>query len=437
MRRPLSRIALVLTTAGLLCLPALADDSAQSTPQTPASTPSPTTPPEATTTPATSTAPEATIAQATPAPAAQQPAQTSPPPPQPAQTSPPAAPAPPKPAPPGPVQIKVNDNVNFRFGTLLQPQADFSQGSTGGYAQNLFLRRVRFIVSGQMAKQIYFFFQTENSRLGLPNAAGTKTLGAGFQTIDALAEWRFSKPLNLWVGLIYLPTSREALKASGSEFMIDTNTYTYTATTALAGTGGRDTGFMARGYFLADHLEYRAGLFQGLRETGSRNPMRKIARLQYNVFDTELYNMPSYPGSYFGTKKILALGAAYDNQEGYRGHTADVYADFPTLFGSAVGTATYQRLDGGKFLTALPESNTFVVDGGVFFKGSKLGPWARYEKRDFATPNSSKNEKRALLGLNYYFAGNNFNIKAAFGRLSPVVGRKTNQFTVQMQAFLY
>jgi hypothetical protein len=427
MRGPLSRIALVLTTAGLLCLPALADDSAQSTAQTPASTPSQTTPPEPTTTPATSTAPEATIAQATPAPAAEPVA----------QTSPPAAPPPPKPAPPGPIQIKVSDNVNFRFGTLLQPQADFSQASTGGYAKNLFLRRVRFIVAGQLAKQIYFFFQTENSRLGLPNAAGTKTLGAGFQTIDALAEWRFSKPLNLWVGLIYLPTSREALKASGSEFMIDTNTYAYTATTALAGTGGRDTGFMARGYFLADHLEYRAGLFQGLRETGSGNPMRDIARLQYNVFDTELYNMPSYPGSYFGTKKILALGAAYDAQKDYRGQTADVYADFPTLFGSAVGTATYQRLDGGKFLTALPKSNTFAVDGGVFFKGFKLGPWARYEKRDFATPNSSKNEKRALLGLNYYFAGNNFNIKAAFGRLSPAVGRKTNQFTVQMQALYF
>ncbi len=414
MNVPLSRIARVLIAAGLLCLPLLADDSTQSTAQTqPAAT-------------QTIAVPAATIAEATPAPDAT-PAD---------QASPQAAPAPAKP-PAGPFQIKVSDNVNFRFGALLQSQADFSELSTGGYSQNLFLRRVRFIMGGQVAKQIYIFFQTENSRLGLPNAAGTKTLGAGFQTIDADAEWRFSKPLNLWVGLIYLPTSREALKASGSEFMIDTNTYTYTATTALAGTGGRDTGFMARGYFLADHLEYRAGAFAGLRDTGSRNAMRTIARLQYNIFDTELYNMPSYPGSYFGTKKILALGASYDGQKDYRGHVADVYADFPTPFGSALGTATYQRLDGGKSLTALPKSNTFVVDGGVFFKGSKLGPWARYERRDFASPNKSRNEKRALIGLNYYPLGNNFNFKAAYGRLSPAVGRKTNQFTVQMQAYYF
>ena len=411
MRLPLLRIALVLVVTGLSCPPASADDWAQLAATTTPSMASASTLPE----PATgdAPAPEAQTAQ-----------------------KPPEA-APPKAAPPPAFQIKVNENVNFRFGVLLQSQADFSQASAGGYAENVFVRRARFIIGGQVAKQVYFFFQTENSRLGLANAAGAKGLGSGFQTVDFDAEWRFSKPLNLWAGLIYLPTSREALKASGSEFMIDTNTYTYTATTALAGSLGRDTGIMARGYFLGDHLEYRAGLFQGLRNAASRNPLRTIARLQYDVFDTEVYNFPSYPGAYFGTKKILAFGAAYDGQKDYRGPTADVYADFPTLFGSALGTITYQRLDGGKFVTALPKSNTLVVDGGVFFKGSKLGPWARYEKRNFAAPNSARNEKRALIGLNYYPFGNNFNIKTAFGRLSPAVGRKTNQFTVQMQAYFF
>jgi hypothetical protein len=383
-----------------LCLPALADDSVPVT---------------ATTTAIDAAAPE-----------------TQTPPPTPPKS--PQAVPPPKPAAGlPPVQIKVSDTVNFRFGVLLQSQADFLQTPTG-YVENIFVRRARFIVAGQVAKQVFFFFQTENSRLGFANAAGAKGLGTGFQTADFDVEWRLSKPLNLWAGLIYLPTSREALKASGSEFMIDTNTYTYTATTALAGSLGRDTGVMARGYFLSDHLEYRAGLFQGLRDAASRNPFREIARVQYNVFDTEVYNFPSFPGSYFGTKKILALGAAYDAQKSYKGPTADVYADFPTMFGSALGTITYQRLDGRKFVAALPKSNTFVVDGGLFFKGSKLGPWARYEKRNFAAPNSARNEKRALIGLNYYPFGNNFNFKTAFGRFSPAVGKKANQFTVQMQA---
>lgn len=353
-------------------------------------------------------------------------------------TAPPPSPAPqPKPPAAGPIQIKVNDNVNFRFGLLLQPQLDFQENALEQTGENLMLRRVRFIVGGQVAKNVFFFFQTENSRLGGAIGNGAKVISTGFQTIDAVAEWRYSKALNLWAGLIYLPTSREALKSSASEFMIDVNTYAYTATTALTGTGGRDTGFMARGYFLGDHLEYRGGLFQGFRQPGSRNSFRQIARLQYELADTEPYALPSYAGSYFGTKRIITAGASWDKQGSYKGPTADLYVDVPTAFGSALGTATVMRLDGGTLVPTLGKSNIFVVDGGVFFKGNKLGPWARFEQRNFANPNSSKSEKRYLVGLNWYPYMNNFNIKAAVGQLKPEVGNKQKQATLQMQFFYF
>ena len=100
----------------------------------------------------------------------------------------PATPAPaPKPAPAGPIQIKVNDNVNFRFGVLLQPQLDLQENAAGQTSENLMLRRVRFIASGQVAKNAYFFFQTENSRLGGAIGTGAKVISTGFQTIDAVA----------------------------------------------------------------------------------------------------------------------------------------------------------------------------------------------------------------------------------------------------------
>ncbi len=405
------KILLLILTAVAMCLPAVAQNQPPSTltPQISAEAPTPDT-----------TA--ATDPQTTPPPGGA-----------------PADVPPPKPAPAGgPLQIKVNENVNFKFGVLLQPQADFAQDAAGHTSQNLMLRRTRFIVGGQVAKNVFFFYQTENSRLGGAIGTGTKVISTGFQTIDAVAEWRYSKPINLWVGLIYLPTSREALKSSASEFMIDVNSYAYTATTALQGTGGRDTGAMLRGYFMSDHLEYRAGLFSGLRQTGARNPYRGIGRLQYNFLDTEVYNLPSYAGNNFGTKKILAVGAAYDKQGSYKGPTADLFADIPTGFGSSVTTVTVMRLDGGKLVaTALPKSNIFVVDSGIYFKGVKLGPWARFEKRDFASPNSSKNEKRGLVGINWYPYLNNFNVKAAVGQLEPAVGRKQKQATLQLQFFYF
>jgi hypothetical protein len=392
---------IVLAIAALLSVPAFADDTAA---------------------PAKSTTPEPSAQTTT----AQTPTEA----PKPADTTP-------KPAPSGPLSIKVSDTVNFRFGVLLQPQADFSQNAAGGTAENLMLRRTRFIASGQIAKPLFFFFQTENSRLGGAIGTAAKVISSGFQTVDAVAEYRYSKPLNLWVGLIYLPTSRDALTSSSSEFMIDVNSYAYTATTALAGTGGRDTGFLLRGYAMADKLEYRVGAFQGLREAGSRNPFRKIARLQYELFDTEPYAFPSYPGSYFGTKKIVAIGAAYDEQHNYKAPTADIHFDVPTSFGSAISTVTWMQLNGSTTVTALPKSTIFVADGGIFMKGSKLGPWLRFEDRSFAAPRKSLSEKRYLVGVNWYPMGNNLNVKSALGYLQPEVGRKQKQLTLQLQFFIY
>lgn len=379
---------LLLVLIAMFCLPVLADDAAEKT--------------EATT--------------ATPAPA--------------------PAPEVPKPAPAGPLQIKMGDNILFRFGLLLQPQAEF-QEVAAGYAQNLMIRRARFLIGGQVTKSVFFFFETENSRLGNAPASSTKNMSTGFQTLDAVAEYRWKKTLNFQGGLIRVPTSRDALESASSEFTIDFNTYAFTATTGLGGTGGRDTGVLARGYFLKDRLEYRASLVSGMRESGSRNTFRKTGRVQYNFFDTEVYNLPSYAGANFGNKKIVNVGAAIDSQGDYKGYTTDFFADVPTRFGSALGTVSYQNLDGGKTSpNALAESRIFTVDGGLYFKGTKFGTWARYERRDFERA-ITRDEKRILVGINYYPFGNNFNIKTAYGKWTPVTGAEMNQFVVQLQAFYY
>lgn len=355
------------------------------------------------------------------------------------ETTQPKAPEAPKPAAPttGPFQLKIGDST-VRFGILLQPQADFSQtvNTTGGYAQSLQIRRARFLVGGNVTKNTFFFFETENSRLGAANSSGQKVLSAGFQTLDAVVEYRANKKFNLAGGLIRVPTSRDALESASSEFTIDFNTYAFTATGALTGTAGRDTGVMARGYFLKDRLEYRAGVFSGLREPGWKNTTRKVVRVQYNFFDTEVYNLPSYAGANFGAKKIVAVGAAYDTQSEFKGLTADLFADIPTPYGSALGTVTFQQLDGGDFVKSIGKSDILTADLGTYFKNVKIGPWVRYEQRSWdASPN--RDEERILGGINYYFSGNNFNIKAGVGRYTPAVGKSMNQIVLQLQAFYY
>jgi hypothetical protein len=344
----------------------------------------------------------------------------------------PAVPAAPKPF--SPFQIKVGD-ASVRFGLLLQPQSHLQEDPIGSVGQNMMLRRARLLIGGQATKNLFFFWETDHARFGNANAQGVKTMTSGFQTLDAAVEWRPSKPLNIQAGLIRVPTSRDALESASNEFTLDFNTYAFTATGALAGAAGRDTGVMVRGYFLEDRLEYRASLVSGIREAGSKNAFRRTGRVQYNFFDTEVYGFPSYAGSNFGAKKIVALGAAYDQQLTYDGVTADLFVDWPTGFGSANGLVTLQQLDGGAKVTALAKSDILTADVGAFFKGRKLGPWARFERREFDA--TGRSETRALIGVNYYPYGNNFNVKAAVGRFKPAVGPEMNQFTVQLQAFYY
>jgi hypothetical protein len=341
-----------------------------------------------------------------------------------------------KPAAPAGLQIKLGEETNIKFGLLLQTRADWQENAANtGYQQDLYLRRARLLFGGQITKQLFFFVDTENSNLGKSNGT-TKTISTGFQLLDAVVEWRISKQFNLWSGLIYVPTSREALKSSASEFMLDTGSYAFTATTALTGTGGRDTGFLARGYFVNDRLEYRVGVFQGLRETGGRNAFRSVSRLQYNFLDTEVYNLPAYASSNLGSKKILALGAAMDFQRDYTGYTGDIQLDFPISIGAIQGYVGYHNLDGGTTLTALPKQEILQAELGAYFKAAKVGFWGRYEQRTF--DDSKKDEQRIQLGFNYYIKGNNLNLKAMYQKFDidteTATNKSTNQVVLQLQA---
>ncbi|MGZ8878022.1 MAG: hypothetical protein ACXW2O_07820, partial [Candidatus Aminicenantales bacterium] len=90
--------------------------------------------------------------------------------------------------------IKVNDVVNFKLGIVLQAWADWegvsdTAGNTAGFRQNLFLRRARFLVGGQVAKDVTFFFMTDNANLGKTTVGGTgtglKAPATGFVVQDA------------------------------------------------------------------------------------------------------------------------------------------------------------------------------------------------------------------------------------------------------------
>ena len=328
--------------------------------------------------------------------------------------------------------IKVGDTAWFKVGGMFQAWADWNQDpATEGYMQNLYLRRTRFNIAGKVTDGLYFYWQTENANLG----KSPKSLGTGFQTLDAALEWRIDKAFNIQAGLIYVPDSREAIKSSVSQYLLDTSAYATLATAAMQGSSNRDTGAGVRGFILDDHLEYRVLALQGIRDTGSTYAYRYVSRLSYNVFDTETYTpgFTAIASGYGGTtKKILAIGASYDFQRDFQLYSGDVFLSFPFKTGRFEGQVWYQYIDGGTLVTALPKQNTATIEGGWYFNDLKVEPFARYERRQY-NANDLKDEKRYMAGMTYYVYGNNLNLKGAYQRLVPNVGTATNEFTLAIQ----
>ncbi len=333
-------------------------------------------------------------------------------------------------------QIVVNagDDVNFRLGLLGQFQADTIENSgTDAHTSNLFIRRLRLMFGGQVAKNVTFFVETDSPNLGKTLANG-KNIQPPMILQDAYAEFKAINAFSLDAGLMFVPFSRNFLQSAASLLPIDYGAYTYSQSGPTESSTGRDTGFQARGYFLQDHLEYRVGAFQGLRDAESHRAFRYAGRVQYNVLDPEVGFF--YTGTYLGPKKIVAVGGAFDTQNDYLAYAADLFIDHPLGPGAFTGQFDYNQFDGGRTLHSLPRQNDMLLELGYLVRALRLTPFVQVTNRHLVDT-SAGDETRMSLGGSYWWAGHNANIKAAYTHINPKNVASQNQVTIQLQVFYF
>jgi hypothetical protein len=349
--------------------------------------------------------------------------------------------------------LKVNDSISVRFGFLSQTWADFSQNvrQDSSYAQNIFERRLRFIAGLQVGPHLSFFFQTDNPNLGRSGPGFAKQLGTGFITQDAYAEVKpgRSNALLVDVGLQYVPFCRNCMESAATILPMDLGAYSYLQNGGTASSAGRDVGFVGRGYLFGNRLEYRAGVFSGARLTNApgvqsaTNSLRGAGRVQVQLVDPEPPAY-AYPGTYVGTKRVLAVGAALDAQSSYRAFAVDGMLSFPVGRDGITTQANFIHYDGHRFILFLPKQDTFEAEAGYHFNGVKLTPWVKYETRAYdgsVKTAQFQDERRVQAGGTWYAMGNTLNLKAGYSRArldrlgNPALTQ--NGFTMQVQAFYY
>jgi len=408
-------------------------------------------------------------------------------------------------------EIKLAEFTWFRFGAQVQAWYRVAQdriiqadGGDGGYAMDFYCRRCRFFATGSVVRNVYFNVLFEAGNFGRvdpapsPNqATGAKTNGTP-QILDAYGQVKFADAFWLSGGSILMPLTRNGLQPTTTYVSIDNANVDTTA----VGQGNsfvlRDLGFQANGFFLANHLEYRAGVFQGSRQpsittqSASHNAPRFVGMLSWNFWDTETGYVNG--GHYFGAKRVLGVMANADYQvfrknapglpapgstvnqpagtdkNAYYGLSGAIFLNLP-LSGSPsprggdelVGLLQFGMYDGGfrqsaagaptnagTYPLVLKQTN-YLAEAGYYNHAGHFSIFGKFEKRkisdDYVAPlKIASNQTWIAFGVKYYVAPFNFmNFALQYERINnddadlqttPHQGG-TNNLTFQMQTILY
>ena len=366
-------------------------------------------------------------------------------------TPPPPAPVEPPPtaaAPTAFAPLKVESaNASLKLGFLAQPQFEAignqSPAVTGG-SYNLYVRRIRLLVGGTLFGKFEYFFDTDSPNLFKASAEGAKSAPLFVQ--DAYVTFKaYEDYFKVDAGYMLPPLAHNAVQGAGTLYGLDyfANSFRHANVFNSAGDVGRDAGVQLRGLVAGGHLEYRVGMFQGLRrpasmtEASARNFPRVAGRIQINVLDPETGFF--YAGTYLGTKSVLSFGASYDTQNDYHHWSVDGFLDLPLGPGTLTAQANVVKWNGSDFV-ALPKQTAFMGEAGYRFDAVQVSPIVRFEYRDAAYQSPAvPDEARYGLGVAYWPFAHNVNLKAFYNRIQPKPEplRGYNQFNLQWQLYFY
>jgi hypothetical protein len=325
---------------------------------------------------------------------------------------------------------------SFKIGVLGQVQGESIENADlkADSSNNLFLRRIRLLGNFKLSDDLTVFFDTDAPNLGKGNPDGTKN-NADLFLQDFVVTYSFSKAFQIDGGMMLLGQTYNHLQSAATLMAVDYGPYTFIESVPTTSRTGRDYGVQARGYLGDDHLEYRGGVFQGVRGVNNTNALRYSGRLAYYILGPQTAYF--YRGTSLGKIQTLSIGGSFDRQQDYKSYGADFYWDQPVAGGDGVTVqADYQQLDGDIFIPGLPKQTNTMIEAGYYIHGAHLQPYIQYAQQNFDAV-TRPDEKRTQGGLAYYFNGHNSNLKLALTSIDKDGAKKRRQIQLQYQVYAF
>jgi hypothetical protein len=208
-------------------------------------------------------------------------------------------------------KMEVGDDAWLKLSFLGQVHASYSDELSP--EADVFLRRGRIILAGQIMDGVMFFAETDNDKAG---KAGVGDVSTDIQ--DAFVDIRIGDSSH-WVkaGLILLPFSFETRSSAASLLGHDYNAEAIKLVNTFV---WRDYGVELHGDMLSKKIAYTVGAFDGYDSAGGTKNPDADARLTGHVVVALVGEAET--GWFYGQEKLggagsyLCLGAGYDQQDG-------------------------------------------------------------------------------------------------------------------------
>ena len=331
------------------------------------------------------------------------------------------------------IVVKANDDVNLKLGVLGQFQADtIDNPGTEPNTNNLFIRRLRLLFGGQVAKNVSFFVETDAPNLG-KTLAGGKNIQPSLILQDAYGKFRVTDAFMLDAGLMFIPFSRNSLQSAATLLPIDYGMNTFNQSAPTESTTGRDTGFQARGYFVGNRL--------GTGSVPSRGFATRFQTMPSGTQDASIQRARR-------RERLLLHGNLSREEEDScrrcRVRRAEGLSRLRRRRILRLSVRAWRRhrpirlqpLRRWRHVDDAPETERRPARGRVPIEALKLTPVLQFAHRNI-TGGAVGDEKRTAVGANYWWAGHNVNVKALYTRIAPSGLGKQNEFTVQLQVFYF
>ena len=315
--------------------------------------------------------------------------------------------------------VKSEDGKSsFKLGVLMQGRGEWGWvEDLDPVSQNLYIRRARVLIGGQINSRVGFFFETDSPSIGrVPRGESAKAYG-GQYVQDFTATLSLNDQTMIDGGLLLVPTSYNHLQSAASFLTLDYGPFTFVESDPMQENVGRDMGLQARGLLGEKLAEYRVAILQGVRGKGDANPLRTTARISVHPFKTAGKGF-FYTGTGFGKAKVLSLGAAADMQKDYSSFHGDIYFEAPVAAGSSVTLqGDFSMYDGGNFLPGLAKQNVLFAESGIGFMQNRMSLFGQIAMRDYESELMS-DETHMQIGLGAYLDGHRSSVKLAIDRRS-------------------